>query len=159
MKYQIDQSGKIEHTSQVTVVAVANGRVKSIQIGAGEKQKLIKIMRVLDYPNKSYVLKIFAGLIFLLLRGEKISIVEIDKEYPGYEGIIKNMILQLYGKFHFKTPEILFVLVGKESKAHKIALSTFQKKIKADSKAKAENILDLFYTKKCWSSRSSRDNL
>lgn len=158
--YQIDQSGKIEHTSQVTVVAVANGKVKSIQIGAGEKQKLIKIMRITDFPKKIYVYRIFAALIYLLLSDEEIVFVEIDKEYPGNESVIKDTLIYLYRENKRKIPEINFTLVGKESPAHIEALAVFQRIKKPGRIIKSEEILELFYsTKKCRRSQSSRDSL
>lgn len=146
--FQIDQSGKVEHSDQVTVVAVANGNVKTIKIGSTEKQKLIKVMRERDFPQKSYVLKIFAGLIFLLIKDENINRVQIDCEYPSYEGIIKNIILQLFRKFNLRAPDIEFVLIGKGAAAHRAGLDVFQKSKKANTVVKFEDIFELFYHKK-----------
>jgi hypothetical protein len=160
MTYQIDQSGKIEHTGQVTVVAVANGKTKSIFIGAGEKQKLIQIMRDLDFPKKTYVYRIFAALIFLLIYDEQISLVEIDKEYPGNESVVKDTLIFLYRRVKNKIPEINFSLVGKKSQAHIEALSVFQRLKKPGKIVKAGEMLELIYgKKKCWRSQSCRDNL
>lgn len=147
MKYQIDQSGKIEHTGQVTVVAIANGKVKSVFIGAGEKQKLIKKMRILDHPHKSYVLKIFAAMIFLLLKDEMVTSVEIDKEYPGHEALIRQIVRQLFQKFKLKPPEIDFALVGKDSLAHKTAIDTFDKLLKPTMKTNEEELIQILYKK------------
>ena len=96
MSYQIDQSGKIEFTSRATVLALANGKVKSIKITAVEKQKLLKAVKEIESPKQNYVYKIFATLIFLMIRDEKIRTVEIDKEYPGHESIIKDTLIYLY---------------------------------------------------------------
>jgi len=65
---QIDQSGKVEDTNKLTIVALANGKLKSLKISAVEKQKLVKTMRILDYPKKAFIYKIFAGLVFLLIK-------------------------------------------------------------------------------------------
>lgn len=160
MTYQIDQSGKIEHSGQVTVVAVANGVTKSIFIGAGEKQKLIKIMRATDFPKKTYVYKIFATLIFLLIQGENIKHVEIDKEYPGNESVIKDTLIFLYRENKRKIPEIRFTLVGKKSPAHIEALAVFQRNKKPSKIVKCSDVLEVIYgTKKSWRSRSYRDSL
>ena len=45
MDVTVDQSGKIEHTHSLTVVAYANGNAKSLMISAIEKRKLLTIMR------------------------------------------------------------------------------------------------------------------
>ena len=68
MTYQIDQSGKIESTSKLTVVAVANGVIRSIVIKGVEKRRLITAMKNLDYPKTNYVYKIFAALIFMIIQ-------------------------------------------------------------------------------------------
>lgn len=65
MKYQIDQSGKIEQTNKPTIVTLANGKTLTIRISSVEKQKLIKTMIELNRPVKNYTHKIFAALIFL----------------------------------------------------------------------------------------------
>ncbi len=148
MTVYIDQSGKVEDTKQITVIAFANGHTRSIKIGAKEKQKLVRTMRDRDFPKKSFVIKIFAGLIFLLLKKQNVDWAKIDKEYPGNEAVIKNILVQLFEKFAISAPEISFVLVGKDSSAHKIALKTFQKKIKANIVVEAKDILRLFYHKK-----------
>lgn len=90
MTYQIDQSGKIEDTNKLTIVAYANGKIKSLKIGATEKQKLLTVMRTLDYPKHNYVYKVFAALVYFLLADEKIDSVVIDREYLGHEATIKG---------------------------------------------------------------------
>lgn len=71
--YQIDQSGKVEDTKKLTIVAFANGKIKSLKISAVEKRKLIKAMRELDRPRKIFIFKIFAALIYLLFKNEKLN--------------------------------------------------------------------------------------
>ncbi|OGZ35491.1 MAG: hypothetical protein A2815_00590 [Candidatus Portnoybacteria bacterium RIFCSPHIGHO2_01_FULL_40_12b] len=147
MIYQIDQSGKIEDTNRLTIVAVANGRSKILKISASEKQRLIKAMRALGYPQKTFIYKIFAGLIFLLLKNERIEEVVIDNEYPGHEATIKNIIIQLFQKIKIKTPQISFDTIGKQSNAHKAALEAFRGKRKIDITIKSKQVLELFYRK------------
>lgn len=55
-------------------------------------------MRILDFPKRTFIYKIFAGLVYLLLKDEKIEEVVIDKEYPEHEATIKNIIIQLFQK-------------------------------------------------------------
>lgn len=162
MKYKIDQSGKVEQTSKATIVTLANGFIKTVKISAVEKRKLIKAMLELDYPKLNYMHKIFAALIFVLLKESKLSEVMIDKEYPSHEADIKNIILNYFGKSGLKPPEIYFGLVGKKAKAHIFGIKVYREKRKADLVITAQKILELIYVKakeKGWRSQSSRDNL
>jgi len=147
MIIEIDQSGKIEDTNKLTVIAFTEGKIKSLKISAREKQKLVKAMRIIDYPKKSFIYKIFAGLVFLLLKDEKMEEVVIDSEYPGKEATIKNIIIQLFQKAKRKTPEINFDFISKQSNAHKVALEVFRGKRKADLIINSKQVLGLFYKK------------
>jgi hypothetical protein len=148
MVYEIDQSGKVEDTNRATVVALANGEEKSIKISAVEKQKVIQAIRIAGRPKDTYAYKIFGAFIFLLLinlRG--IEEVTIDREYPGNEPTIKNIIMQLFQKAEKKPPEIHFGIIGKKSSAHRAAIRVFRKEKKADIIVKANDVLELFYSK------------
>lgn len=145
MQVQIDQSGKVEHTNRLTIVAFANGRIKSLKISGPEKQRLVKAMRSLDYPKKTFIFRIFAGLIFLLIKNEGIEKVVIDQEYPGHEPTIKNLLLHLFRKSNKQAPDIIFMEIGKKSLAHKTAWEIFQGKIKPDTIVKSGEVLRLFY--------------
>lgn len=147
MQYQIDQSGKVEDTHRLTIVAFANGKVKSLKISAVEKQKLVKALRAFDYPKKSFVLKIFATLIFLLIKNEKIEEVVIDREYLGNESTIKNIIVQHFRKARIKEPDIIFAEIGKKSPAHKVALEVFRGKREPDMIVEAKQIIQVLYKK------------
>lgn len=142
---EIDQSGKIEHTSRTTVIACANSEEASVRISAGEKQKLIRAMKAHDHPRKIFVFKIFAGLIFLLMRDSRALFIVIDREYLSREGIIKDILAGLYRKYDIPAPRIRFDLIGKKSSAHRAALETFQKKRKPTKTIKAKDVLRLFY--------------
>ncbi|MBU4332144.1 hypothetical protein KKD19_02150 [Patescibacteria group bacterium] len=146
MKIEIDQSGKIEDTNRLTVVAFANGKVKSLKISSVEKQKLVKAMRALDYPKKTFIFKIFAGLIYLLLRDEKnIDEVIIDREYPGQEGVIKDVLSHLFRKFDRQTPLITFHRIGKKGGAHKIANDIYKGKRAANIVVTANRVFQILY--------------
>ncbi|MFH0857033.1 MAG: hypothetical protein V1860_03995 [bacterium] len=142
---EIDQSGKVEDTNKLTVVAFSNGKIKSLQISAREKQKLVKAMRGIDHPKQVFIFKIFACLIFLLINSEKEEYITIDKEYPGHEAIIKGMILSLFYKIKNKAPDIMFAEIGKKSMAHKTAIAIFRKERKADIIIRADDIIKLLY--------------
>lgn len=156
MQLQIDQSGKVEDTAKLTIVAYANGIEKTLKISGVEKRKLIRTMRMLDYPKTTFIYKAFAGLVFLLVKNAKADEIFIDKEYPRHEPTIKEILLQLFQKHAMSLPEISFSLIGKQSRAHKIAIETFRGARKPDLIIKAEEVLQLFYkaNKKGWSSRS-----
>ncbi len=162
MQYQIDQSGKIEDTSRLTIVAFADGKAKSLKISAVEKQKLIKIMRELDYPRNIFIFKIFAGLIYLLLIKEKWNSGDsllIDREYPGHEGIIKDILSNLFRKMFSQLPVIEFGEIGKKSSAHLKAIAVFRGKANPNMTVKADDVLNILYQQKNrWSARSRREN-
>lgn len=145
MRYEVDQSGKIEDTNKLTIVAFANGKTRTLKISGVEKQKLIRSMRVLDHPKKTFIYKAFAGLVFLLLKNQKVEEVVIDREYPGHEATIKVVLTQLFAKFGKEKPEIGFAKITKKSPAHEIALETFRGRRKPDLVVKAKEVLKLFY--------------
>ncbi len=131
MKLFIDQSGKIEDTSKNTVLAFSNEINGSILIKAVEKRKLLKIFREQNRP-KIFTFQLFSILIYELLVKYKVKnhIVFIDIEYPGQNDLIKSYIIQLINRFKgvaITNHDINFVLVGKQSQVHKIAITSFRK--------------------------------
>lgn len=149
MVCEIDQSGKVEDTRKLTVVCFANGKAKTLLISAKEKRKALNIIRVMDKPKRTFIFRIFSGLLFLLIRDEDIEAVIIDEEYPEHEATIKFILLNLFEKFGKIPPAISFKRIGKKSQAHIAALSVFQGKKKPDLVATAKDLFALFYgTKK-----------
>ena len=145
MTYEIDQSGKVEDTNKLTVVAYANGKIKSVKIGSVEKQKLLAAMRTLDHPKRNYVYKIFAALIYFLLADESVDSVVIDREYMGHEESIIGFLIYLLNKTGKNIPSIRFDYIGKSSPAHKAALDVFRGKKEADLVVSAKEVLRLLY--------------
>lgn len=145
MQYQIDQSSKVEQTNQPTIVAVSNGKRKSIKISAVEKQRLLKQFKFFDYPKYTYIYRIFAGLIFLLIKDESFKSVEIDVEYSGHENTVKNIVIQLLRKYRKPIPVISFGLIGKKSNTHKAAIAVLRGREKPTRIVKAKEVLLLFY--------------
>ncbi len=164
MSYQIDQSGKIEQTAKHTYVALANGKTIIIKISATEKRKVIDVIKELQLPHKTYVYQIFASLVFLLIKDEKLHEVLIDTEYYGHHASIKESLMQLFQRFEKSPPVVHFGFVGKESPAHLAAIQAFREQRKVTITVKAENVLTLLYskrnvsTKKGWRPRSGRGN-
>lgn len=162
MAYQIDQSGKIENTAKHTYIALANNKTLIVKISSTEKRKLIKTIRELRRPHKTYIYQIFAALIFLLLKDEKMKEVIIDTEYYGHHTSIKEVLVQLFQRFEKKTPEINFGYVGKKSNAHLAAIEAYREKREVDITTKAEDVLKILYSnlgnKKGRRPRSGRGN-
>lgn len=144
MRIEIDQSGKLENTHISTVVGFSNSKTKSIIILSREKIKLQKFFRDIG-KRKMYIYDTFATLIFLLTKSEKkIEQIIIDTEYPGQDALIKNYLLNYYklAKKDIGKHQISFQGIGKSSRAHFVANSSFKKK-KAEIKVSADEIIKL----------------
>jgi hypothetical protein len=148
MQAEIDMSGRVEETNRATALALANDVSVCISISAKEKQQLIKAMLKRKSQKRTVIhVTIFSTLLFLLLREhvEKLDLVAIDPEYPGYEPVIKNQLLG-----HCENNElgvdkecIYFEQVGKKSPAHDLAIKVYQGKATADRVVTAKEILEL----------------
>lgn len=148
MSTEIDQSGKVEDTRKLTVVCFSNGKTKALLISAKEKRKVLIVMREINRPHKNFVFRIFSGLIFLLIKNEKIDSLVIDREYPGHEAVIRNILFSLFDKNKIESPRVSFGEIGKKSKAHQEAITVFQSKKKPDIVVKADDILNVFFSNK-----------
>lgn len=158
MRVEIDQSGKIEETGKLTIVAFANGRVKILKISSSEKRKLLSTLRELDHPRKTFIYKAFSALIFLLLASGDVREVLVDNEYPGHEATIKDWVLKLFRKKGKRPPQIYIGFVGKESPAHKAAIAAYRGKLKPDRIVKADDVTRLLLPNKTgWRPRPRRD--
>ena len=140
----IDQSGKIEQTSKITVIVITNSKQASIILKAKDKRDLQDIYRQAGKP-KVFAIQVFSALTYLLLEKAKIGIgmVYIDKEYPGHEDIIKSYINQLIkkrGKIMLQPENLRFTLVGKTSNVHLYGYKKF-KTNRSEYKATKEDIL------------------
>ena len=135
MKIEIDQSGRIEETNRDTVIGFSNDRQFSVCIPARVKRQLLEVFRRRGKP-KLFKYKVFALGIVILLRRSKISpktlSLVIDKEYPGHENLIKDIIWSNFNP----GIEISFESIGKKSKAHYVAYGVFIGKREADHVAK-----------------------
>jgi hypothetical protein len=139
MKYQIDQSGKIEDTAKHTVIAYSNDSVAAVLLSAREKRKLQEMFRLIGKP-KLYIYAGFSVLTYILIEpklklGDR-AIFIIDKEYPGHDKTIQRLI-QFFAN---RNIEIRWQLLGKSSKAHDIAFKVYKKKLKIGKIIRAETI-------------------
>lgn len=122
MRYQIDQSGKIEQTERQTVIACINGAEITILLKKGEKRKLQKIFKTIGmYKLFSYLT--FAALLALLIKELKPKHkIVIDKEYFGHENFIEEKVKAYLEQLEItNVPHIEFGHVGKLSAAHNLA--------------------------------------
>ena len=146
MKYQIDQSGKIEQTNKITIIAFSNSKYGSIRLKAKDKRYLQDIYRQAG-KTKSFTLQIFSALLYLLFEKFKLekTSVMVDKEYPGHEALIRSYLIQLSSKRRkiiLSPDEIRFGLVGKGSNVHGVASKAF-KLNRADFSVSSKEILAL----------------
>ncbi|MFZ5365897.1 MAG: hypothetical protein ACOZBZ_01250 [Patescibacteria group bacterium] len=144
MKVFIDQSGKIENTEKDTVIAFTNKISASIRIPAKVKRLFQKIYRKKGKP-KLYIYETFAFGIFLLLKNylSWVKDVVIDKEYPGHEKMVKQLLLELIEKNKLKIPHIEFARIGRKPRVHYAAHDVFEKKKKPTYEISLKTILAL----------------
>lgn len=140
----IDQSGKIEFTSQDTVVAFSNGETKTLLIKAADKRLVQSYFRAAGKPD-IFVYKTFSVLIFFLVENDlaKISRLVIDIEYPGKNDLIKNFLTGMFRK-HGIDPgriEIAFALVGRKRNCHIQGLTVHRGHVNPDATMKVKDIL------------------
>jgi len=132
MKVYVDQSGKIENTSKPTVLAFTNKESFTLKVSPRVKRQLQEVFRRKGLA-RLFVYRIFASLVFLLIRGhlKRIDQVIIDTEYPGKEILIRDIILEQVRKLGSREPTIDFKRIGNKPKVHYAAYNVFIRKRKA----------------------------
>ncbi|TSC91468.1 MAG: Uncharacterized protein CEN92_267 [Candidatus Berkelbacteria bacterium Licking1014_96] len=149
MKIEIDQSGRIEDTSKLSVIAYSNNHQKSLLITARDKKAIQLVFRKIGQP-KLFVFKLFAVAIFVLIKNnlKKIDQIIIDREYTGYESLIKKLLFETVERNNKKieTDIVHFHSIGKKSKAHTVALKCYQIK-RADSRLTSGEFFKIAFPK------------
>lgn len=120
MRYEVDQSIKIEDTARTSYVALTNSKNIVVSISSQEKKKVEMYFRALEKP---LIFKIFT---FSMLCTKAIGsmdlrkedVVLIDREYAGQERRIKSYIKTALEYRKLPVPELAFGKVGKQSHAH-----------------------------------------
>ena len=147
MNIEIDQSLKIECTEKDTVVAFSDHIFASILIRAKDKREIQKIFRNIN-QSKVFVYKLFAVLIFILIKDylNKITEIIIDEEYPGKNKIITDSLMREIKnvKPDFDRSNIIFQQIGKNSKAHFVAWGVAMNKKLPDRVLGLKEILKFF---------------
>lgn len=148
MQVEVDQSGKIGKTNEDTVLALSNGECYAIMIPRTVKQECLRILRERRISGEELYLRFFAVGLYYLLRAhiQRINLAIIDIEYPGHEAMIKQRLYNLLHRVGIAVQrnQISFGFVGKKSRAHVVALETFQRKRIPDQVLTVNDILKEF---------------
>lgn len=144
MLFQIDQSGKIEHTNKDTVMGMSNGKTRTVKIAARNKRLLQERCRIRD-QGRVYMYRSFAALIFLLIKEDLNLITDliIDVEYPGQNKVIKDILLEFLRTEKLNEPEITFLRIGSTPAVHYVAYDVFCGRKSPDKIVTLEEISNL----------------
>lgn len=125
MKIEIDQSGKIEYYVD-TIIAFRNNEQFSILLERKLKNEILTRYRK---KHKDIVYRLFAICIYYCIKDylDKIQSIIIDIEYKGREIDIKKHLLRFIWRIkpNFDKDRIQFDIIGKKSRAHRLAYQTF----------------------------------
>jgi len=135
MRYEIDQSGKIEKTNKDTILCLSNDFWDAILIKARVKRQIQEIFRR-NGQIRNFILFTFSvGLAILIKRNLRVGKMTVDREYFGKEGAVKRIAHEIL-KDEKQWPEIVFASIGKNARAHhfahKIAVGKLRPKKTAD---------------------------
>lgn len=141
---EVDQSGKVEQTETVTVLAFSNGIQSALLIPSSVKQSLQRLLRDRGIHGGSAALRMFSAGLLVLLEGWTGSIhsLRVDVEYQGKEGEIKSLLMRRTGAGDgLPTDALVFLHVGKRSPAHALAWEVRSGKRPPDRVATVEDLL------------------
>ncbi|MEK7526178.1 MAG: hypothetical protein AAB546_01720 [Patescibacteria group bacterium] len=142
MKYQIDQSGKIENTSKDTIVAYSNGEQYSVLVSKKIKRQVQELFRLIGMP-RLYVYILFSCSVYMLIKKFKIQHnFTIDIEYPGKEKLLKNLLTCFLESNKKPNHNIRFARIGNHPKVHYAAYNVYTKKEKPNVKITLWELLE-----------------
>ncbi len=147
MPTDVDMSGRIEETNRPTAIALANDVNECILISERDKRAVIETLRRQkpERERKLIHIRIFSTLLYLLLRDhfQRLSVVTIDLEYPGYERDIKDWVMTLCRRNNVLVhhDQIEFHRVGKKSPSHLLAYQTYKGQKPPNRRITAQEIL------------------
>ena len=143
MGFDVDQSGKIENTKLISVLAVAGKESKAIFVSRTTKRELIRTFKLSRSPKIVY-LQLFSCCLYLLVKDllSKSNLIVVDVEYVGKDELILNFLQQLalHDEVKIKA-EIRFNRIGKKSLAHEKAIYTFRDDGKGATELKLASVL------------------
>lgn len=140
MKYQIDQSGKIERTNKDTVLACSNSLSRAVILPAKEKRRLQEWFRQNGMP-RLFIDATLSTLLYILINkfSKHTKSFTVDIEYPGHTKIITQMV----NKLTTSKVNIHWQRIGKNSPAHNIAYQVYRKKLHIGHTVTAEKVWKL----------------
>ena len=138
MKKQVDQSGRLED-SRATIWAVANGESESLIMPAAVKRKIFAVLKRQGFTGAQALIRVYCLVMFIMLKDMITAhgiVIELDREYPGYDPDIKAMLLRRFWKAGLKVPEevITFGNIGKNAEAHRVAWQIYVGRKEPDRK-------------------------
>lgn len=144
MKYQIDQSGKIEQTNLHTIIALSNGKKFTVLLKKNDKRIIEKVYGERG-NSRSYISLVFAALLAIAIVSYNKNIhVTVDKEYTGHEQIIKERCITYIHRLNKDLKiTIEFGHVGKLSNAHSLAAKVSRNKQIPDKIVTLSEVLEL----------------
>jgi len=147
MALEVDQSIKVEQTSEDTTLALSNDEQFAIVIPAHVKREAIVYLRQKGWYGQRAILACFAAGLFLLLRRSQAqsSLIVIDQEYEGHERNIKSILLRYLRCADIGIAEdvIAFGRVGKSSGAHRLAWAVHRGKCAPNHTVTLEEFLSV----------------
>lgn len=149
---EIDISGRVEDTSTDTVIALANGVNRSILIKKQIKRNCLDKLRKYGFFGDTIYLRIYVIGLFYLIKPiiTKLGLIVLDEDFRGKERGVKEQLINLFRKYKidFKEVSLLFKFIGKQSPAHKLAISCLRKNIKCDITLTENQVLKEFNLEK-----------
>lgn len=151
MPIEVDQSVKVEETQKDTVLAFSDGQSFSVTIPARAKREAFAYLVGRGKKRKSAYLMIFSAGLFILLRdyltqrGDPEERIVIDTEYSGQEASVKTMFLRHAHSLGMEVTatRVLFAPVGKNSRAHVLALEVQRGNISPGYRATIRDLMEL----------------
>ena len=144
MKYEVDQSGKVEQTERNTVLACTNGKSVTILLKKSEKRALQSAFKRVGSQRIFPYLTFSALLALLIKKLGHFGRITVDNEYTGHERLVSQKTSEYLLVTGVKSrPVIVFSHVGKLSKAHNMAHEVAVKKKKPTFTVSAKEVFTL----------------
>lgn len=138
MRYEVDQSGRVEETNRDTVIGIASQKASyTCRVSAEVKRGLQESFRHRGRP-KVFPIVSFAISVALTVQksGLDVTHLTVDREYPGHEDLISGIIGEILGGGVL----VNFSQIGKNSPAHEASYFTYIGEEREDCRLTFEEI-------------------